>query len=107
MHEAGIAATALAGAIDAAAKAGATEAPLALDVTFDPGRVAPEALRFHLELAMRDAGFDDVPLNLTARPVRCEACGRLVSPEAFLLCDECGAPLPAPSGPIAEARFAF
>jgi len=107
MHEAGIAGSALAGAMRAAVDAGEARSPRALEVSFDPGRVAAESLRFHLELALRDAGFDGLTLDLAPRPVRCESCGELASAEAFLLCDTCGAPLPAPVGPIAEARFAF
>jgi Zn finger protein HypA/HybF involved in hydrogenase expression len=108
MHEAGIASQAVDAAFAEAASAGLLgRQPAGLDVVIDPGRVTPDAIAFHLELALRDHGLDNLDVAITTEVTACPACGAPGSEDAWLLCETCGAPLPDRDGPIVEARFRY
>ena len=105
MHEAGVAARALEGALEAAREVGRGVAPSAIRVTFDPRRVTEDSLRFHMELALGQAGLAGLPIQMEPLVVECPSCGARVPGEAWPLCESCGAVVPAGTGPMAEARF--
>ena len=108
MHEAGIAALAVDAALAEATGAGLLDRPPAgLDVVIDPGRVVADAIAFHLELALRDHGLAGLEIAIVSDAVACPACGAAESSDAWLLCETCGALLPARDGPMVEAHFRY
>ena len=107
MHEAGVADRAIQGALDARSLVERDRRPVGLDVAFDPGRIEPGSLAFHLEHVLGELDLAGLPVAVSARSVACSACGTRSSVEAWLLCGSCGTPLPAIGGPIAEARFQY
>lgn len=105
MHEAGLLAAAVADALAAAGPG--RQRPIAIEIRVrDPIHVAPEAARMHAELALRARGLFDIPIEVTADPVECVACG--VSNEAHAdhpFCADCGWPLPDRGGDAVEATM--
>jgi Zn finger protein HypA/HybF involved in hydrogenase expression len=108
MHEAGIAARAVDAALQEAARVGLLgRQPAGLDVVIDPARVSAESMAFHLELALRDRGFEGLDVAITSHVVACAACGTPGSTDAWLLCEACGAPVGGRDGPVVEARIRY
>jgi len=107
MHEAGMVAEALSAAL---AKDPSTPVrrgrPRALEVVVtDPAHVAAEAIRLHLELALRDRELSDVPIEIKVRPIECPSCGTRIGPDPdWAFCDDCGWPLPRQPGPGMRIR---
>lgn len=106
MHEAGIARRAIQAALERTPGGDRGRRPVGLEVVVDP-RLGADSLAFHLELVLRELGLAELPVVVTARPVRCSGCGASSTAEAWLLCESCGAPLPPADGPEAEARFRY
>ncbi len=107
MHEAGLLAAAVADALVAAGPGAGRPTLLCVRVR-DPIHVAPESARLHAELELRARGWPDVPVEVTADPVECLACG--VSNEARAdhpFCAECGWPLPDRGGHAVEATVTW
>lgn len=105
MHEAGLLAAAVADAFAAAGPG--RERPIAIEIrVHDPIHVAPESARLHAELALRARGLLDIPIEVTADPVACLACGVANEVQAgHPFCAECGWPLPDQGGHAVEAVF--
>ncbi len=100
MHEAGIAVRAL-DAVEAAIPRGRAEGPprsLSLLVT-DPAHIDVEAVTLHLEIAILERGWSEIPIAVSVAPVVCGQCGSSVRPEGeWPFCATCGAPLPEVAG---------
>ncbi|MGZ3585793.1 MAG: hypothetical protein ACXVAE_06765 [Candidatus Limnocylindrales bacterium] len=101
MHEAAIVQAALADALRFAPAQRGRAQPRALEVLVtDPVDVGADSVALHLEVAMHDLGFSGVPIEMTVRPIECQACGAQNRPEpAWAFCDVCGWPLPLQAGP--------
>jgi Zn finger protein HypA/HybF involved in hydrogenase expression len=100
VHEAGIAQRAL-HAVEAAIPEDAAGRPpraLTLHVT-DPAHVDIDAVTLHLEIAMVERGWPEIPIAVSIATVVCAQCGALVRPEGeWPFCSTCGAPLPDEEG---------
>ena len=100
MHEAGIADRAL-DAVEAAMPPDRGPGPprsLSLLVT-DPAHIDVEAVTLHLEIAILERGWPEIPIAVSIAPVVCGQCGSSVRPEGeWPFCATCGAPLPDVAG---------
>lgn len=100
MHEAGIANRVL-DAVVAAAPADAGNRPprvLRLRVT-DAAHLDVDAVSMHVEVALMERGWADVPVDISVAPVVCTSCDTSIRPDgAWPYCATCGAPLPEPEG---------
>jgi hypothetical protein len=105
VHEAGLLAAAVTDAIAAAGPG--RKRPTGIEIrVHDPIHVAPEAARMHAELALRARGLGDLPIEVTADPVECLACGVPNEAQAsHPFCAECGWPLPDRGGHAVEATL--
>lgn len=107
MHEAGVARRAIEAALEQLPEADRSRRPIGLDVRIDPARISGDSLTLHLELALGELGLAGLSIDVTPESVACPACGTPSTAEAWLLCESCGAPLPAVGGPMAVARFRY
>ena len=100
MHEAGVANRTLDAVLAAvpADRSGTPPRSLRVVVT-DPAHLDVDAVSMHLEVALAERGWADVPLSVSSEPVACPACEAANRPEgAWPFCATCGAPLPESGG---------
>jgi Zn finger protein HypA/HybF involved in hydrogenase expression len=94
MHEAGLVERALQDAL----RGRPTVAALEMEIS-DPASVSADAVRLHLEIAMRELGLEGVPVEIRVAGVACTACGAEASQAtADAFCVACGWPLPRHEG---------
>ncbi len=100
MHEAGIADRALAALEVAAPPQLRGERPhsLTLRIT-DPAHVDADAVTLHLEIALMERGWGEVPIEVSVATLVCLRCDAANRPEGLWpFCAACGAPLPEVAG---------
>jgi hypothetical protein len=89
---------------DAPAGAAPGARPRSLEIRIrNPIHLGRDAAAFHADAVLRAAGAADVPVTITAMPIRCLACGAETEPDTgHPFCGACEFPLAEPPGPPLE-----